>query len=213
MIGRLAATGRVSAAALSADAHVVSMRLAGLGHSADSASVRGGSIVVAGSGRLPSPSTLIAPGRAYLRPVRCGAPAQTPDTRAAPGPLPACGPPYATTVAGLAVTPNSAAADGYVAATVPPDPAFARDRSTPPDRDDPTRAVLLPADPTAGPQQYPRFVLGPSSMPLGPLRSVAAVYDTSIDEWAVMYSFTHRGAARWDRVAEQAFHRYIGVDI
>jgi len=209
----LVPVGAATSQALSADAGTVTLRLDALGDGGDSAAVRGDRIVVTGDRAVSTPTALTRPGRFSLRPVLCGAPPAGQRSTAAPRPLPACQPTYRTDATALDVVPSATAADGYTAATVPPDPAFAAYRSTPPADDDVRADALLPADPTGGAQQYQRFVVGPSPAGSWPMSSARATYDTSIDSWAVGFRLTPQAALRWDRLSDRSFHEYVAIDL
>lgn len=206
----LAPVHPVSAKVLAADVAVVSKRLEVIGQSSDTASVRGTTVVVTGA-RLKVPAADLArSGHLYLRTVLCGAPAYQPPvngTSPPSGPLPACGV-YATTAAHLSVQANTQ----QPADNIPPDPALAPYRST--QSDDPNQTVLLGADPAAGPQQYPRFVLArASNRTATAIASASATFDRSIDQWAVSYTLTSSGSRAWDQVAGTNFHQFVAFDL
>jgi preprotein translocase subunit SecD len=73
--------------------------------------------------------------------------------------------------------------------------------------------VLLPTDPKAGAQQYARFVLGKASLDASAIASASALFDNSIDAWAVTYTLTPSGSRAWDQVAEANFHQYVALDL
>jgi hypothetical protein len=168
-------------------------------------------------------SLVAAEGSLWVRPVLCGAPAyRTPSTPVSTGAstgsssstaLAACGAAYQTTSANLGISPDPRSTNGYMANLVQPDPAFASYPSTPVQDDDPSATVLLPADPAAGPQQYPRFVLGPAQMGSDAVASASAVFDRDINEWTVNVTLTASGAAQYDNAAETNFHRYMAIDL
>jgi hypothetical protein len=207
------AVHRAGVGALAGDAAVITKRLGVLGERTDSASVRGTEVIVSGP-RLKVPAADLArTGRFSIRQVLCGAPAYSPlpGGRRPLGTLPPCGARYATTAANLGIDPSVSAANGYTASEVPPDPAFAPYPST--SIDDPNRTELLSGDPVAGAQQYPRFVVGPAAPDALSVASASAVFDTSIDAWAVMYTLTPTGARAWDGAAAAGFHRYVAIDL
>jgi preprotein translocase subunit SecD len=55
-------------------------------------------------------------------------------------------------------------------------------------------------------------VLGPAEMSS---RSVekATVTQTAHGQWVVDYSTTDAGAPLWDRVADENFHQYLGIEV
>ena len=150
----------------------------------------------------------------FFRPVLCGAPAYT-GLKGQPPPsvVPQCNPQYATNQANLAVTPNSNSLAGYTANNVPADPAFAAVPTTRPNSDDKNATVVLPSNPSAGAQQYARFVLGPSQLAGNAIAKASAVFDTQNSQWVVSYDLTGSGSPRWDQVAQANFHQYLGIDL
>lgn len=204
----------VSASALAADAAILTKRLHVMGESSDTASVHGTQVMVTG-GRLKVPATDLGEiGHFYIRPVLCGAPAFSPSLMGesvSPGSLPTCQAQYATTASNLATTPDANAVEGYTASSIPPDPAFAHYPSS--KSDNPNATVLLPGDPAAGSQQYPRFVLGKAAPGALAVASASALFDTSVNQWAVMYTLTRSGSRAWDEAAQASFHQYIAVDL
>ena len=147
----------------------------------------------------------------YFRPVLCGAPSYTaPAKTATPQSptLPSCGQ-YATTATSLAVNTSTQ----QPANNIPANPAFSSYKSNTGSNDDPNQTVLLNTDPAAGPQQYPRMVLGPSQLPGSAVHSASAVFDTSRNVWAVSYTLTSKGSPAWDKVASENFHQYVAIDL
>jgi len=198
--------------------NIIRNRVDAAGVSGAEVSSQGGNVVVQFPG-ISNPQALIdligQTAQLYFRPVLCGAaPYNAPAKGKAPtGALPACQPTYATTQANLAVTPNSSSPNGYTANSVPPDPTFTPYASTTAAQDDPNKVVLLKADPLAGAQQYSRFVLGPSPLHGNAIASASAVFDTTINAWAVSYTLTSKGSPAWDQVAQQSFHQYVAIDL
>ena len=138
-----------SSAVLQQIASTMRARLHDLGDSDVTVTATGTSVEV--SGRIsPTDLRLVGTtGSFSVRPVLCGAPPYSPPgpgTSPVSGLLPACQAPFETTAANLAV--NTATAQP--ANTVPPDPGFSTYPSTPPQDDDPSTTVLLPADPSTG---------------------------------------------------------------
>ena len=209
----------ISAGQMDTTVNVIRNRVDGAGVSGADVNSQGGNVVVQFPG-VKNPQALISligkTAQLYFRPVLCGAPAYTaPAKGKAPpaGPLPACSATYLTNEANLGVTPNSSASNGYTANSVPPDPSFASYPSNTGENDNPNATVLIPGDPTAGAQQYSRFVLGPSELKGSAIAKASAVFDTSISAWAVSYTLTSAGSPAWDKVAQKAFHQYVAIDL
>ena len=196
------------ASALAADVAVLTKRLRVIGNSSDRASVSGSSVVITGAKLKVPAADLAQTGQFHIRPVLCGGPAYSPSAsdKVALGPLPSCGA-YATTAANLSVDTNTGEPDR----NIPPDPAFASYPST--QNDNPQKVVLLPDDPAAGAQQYPRFVLGPATRGDTDIAKASSLFDTSIGQWAVAYTLTPSGSRAWDRIARAGFHEYLAFDL
>jgi preprotein translocase subunit SecD len=198
--------------------NIMRNRVDALGVSGANVGTQGGDIVVQLPG-VKNPQQVIntigTTAQLYFRPVLCGAqPYLTSATTKAPtGGLPTCGQQYLTNQSNLGVTPNSSAQNGYTANSVQADPQFTAYRSTSAKQDNPNAEVLLPADPQAGTQQYSRFVLGPAQLKGNAIASSSAVFDTSINQWAVSYTLTSSGSPAWDRVAQENFHQYVAIDL
>jgi preprotein translocase subunit SecD len=198
--------------------NVIRNRVNGQGVSGANVSSQGGNVVVQFPG-INNPNALIAligsTAQLYFRPVLCGATGYSAPAKGTPPPastLPACGPQYATTQANLQVTPNNSP-QGYSAANIPADPAFSAYKSNSSTDDDPTKTVLLAADPSSGAQQYARFVLGPSELKGDAIASASAVFDTQTSQWVVSYNLTGKGSPLWDQVAQRSFHQYLAIDL
>ena len=190
--------------------NVIRNRVDGAGVSGATVDSQGGNVVVQFPG-INDPQALIkligTTAQLFFRPVLCGAPAYTkPAKGKAPpsGPLPSCGQ-YATTASSLNVNTST----GLPGNQIPANPAFAAYPSTKNDVEGDT--VLLPSDPQAGVQQYPRFVLGPSELKGTAIASATAVFDTTINAWAVSYNL--KAVAPWDNVAQKNFHQYVAIDL
>ncbi len=184
-------------------------RLQAVGQSSDTATLRGTEVIVTGTQLKIPAGDLAKTGHFYIRPVLCGAPIYSPpaNTKSPPsGQLPSCGQ-DATTAANLAVNVNS----GQPANNIPANPASGPYQSTA--NDNPKKKVLLPDDPAAGAQQYSRFVLAKASLGATAIASASALFDTSIDAWAVSYTLTPSGARSWDQVAKANFHQYVALDL
>jgi preprotein translocase subunit SecD len=129
--------------------------------------------------------------------------------------LPACGATYATTLANLAVTPNSSV-QGYSSNNPSPDPGFAQYTSTSTDvKNYPSRTVLLPSLPAAGSSTKGslRYVLGPEQMTGNAIGSAVA-QQSQTGQWEVNYTLRGAaGSALWDKVAEENFHLLLGIEL
>jgi preprotein translocase subunit SecD len=129
--------------------------------------------------------------------------------------LPACGAQYATTLANLAVTPNSSV-QGYSSNNPQPDPAFAQYTNTSTDvKNYPNRTVLLPSLPAAGSSTKGslRYVLGPEQM-TGAAIGSAQAQESQTGQWEVNYTLRGAaGSALWDKVAEENFHLLLGIEL
>jgi hypothetical protein len=158
---------------------------------------------------LPVPGVLVGSAGAFsIRPVLCGAPAYTAPTPPA-APLPACEAQYATTASNIDVNTTT----GVPAHTIGPDPIFASSPSTAAEDDEPASSVLLLADPAAGVQRYPRFVLGAAQFNNSGIAKVEAQYDRSISGWLVNITLTTPGATEWNAIALVNFHAFIAIDL
>lgn len=212
-----APTRPTSRAVLDQAAATMAARLHALGDTDARATVDGGSIDVASSKFTGEQMHLIgSKGSLSFRPVLCGAPAETTPTQPTTtgttpqaASQPACETQYTTTASNLAVNTTT----GQPANVIGPDPIFASYPSTPAHDDDPADSVLLPADPAAGAQQYPRFVLGPAQLSNPDMAHVQAQFDQPTDSWVVDITLTSSGANRWNAVALANFHAYLAVDL
>jgi preprotein translocase subunit SecD len=209
---------KVSSGDINTAVDIMRNRVDALGVSGANVGTQGGDIVVQLPG-VKNPQQVIntigSTAQLYFRPVLCGAGPYALSTTTKPptGPLPTCGQQYLTNQSNLGVTPSSSAANGYTANPVAADPTFTSYASTRHQQDNPNAEVLLPSDPQAGAQQYSRFVLGPAQLRGNAIASASAVFDTSINQWAVSYTLTSSGSPAWDRVAEENFHQYVAIDL
>jgi len=195
--------------------NIITNRVNALGASGATVNAQGNNVVVELPG-VKNPNAIIAAiGRTaqlYFRPVLCLAgPYTGTTTLGKAGPLPQCGAQYQTTAANLNVTPNSSASAGYTANNIGPDPQFSAYRATSPDEDLANRTVLLASIPSAGGASN-RYVCGPAQLSGTAVASAQAVFLQS-GQWAVEYTLTAAGAARWDQVAQANFHAYVAIDL
>ena len=209
----------ISSGEMDTTVNIIRNRVDGAGVSGADVSSQGGNVVVQFPG-VKNPQALIdligQTAQLYFRPVVCGATAYVAPAKGSPAPaatLPSCTLQYATSRQNLNVQPNSNAPNGYTANTVQPDPGFTPYPATTAQQDDPTKTVLLKSDPLAGAMQYARFVLAPSGLKGNAIASASAVFDTTINAWAVSYTLTSAGSPLWDQLAQQNFHQYVAIDL
>jgi hypothetical protein len=139
-----------------------------------------------------------------FRPVLCKAPALslTPGRSPSTGALPACSVSSALTAANLAVDTST----GQAVGDPPADPQFSTYASTPSAGAAASDTVLLPG---AAEQGSPRFVLGPAALTQTGVASAKAVDEDG--RWVVDLGLTPQGSLRWDTLAQQQFHAFIGI--
>ncbi len=156
----------------------------------------------------------------YFRPVLCfAAPCAAPagsTAKAAPTgtePIPACSPASLVTPANLNVLPNSGP-QGYASNNTPPDQQYASYPSTSAHEPGYTSStVLLPGVSRAcGNAAHLRCVLGPVEMSSRAIDKATAIRNQT-GQWVVDYSTTDRGAALWDRVAQESFHGFLAIEL
>jgi preprotein translocase subunit SecD len=208
-------TRRASARQIAEDARIVTRRLAFFGDGADSAVVRGRSVVIVGRRRLPVPaSVLAASGTVLFRPVLC---VSAPSTPPAPGITAALRPPsscsatiYSVRSPNLTVDPSTGSSNET---SIRPDPELATTRSSTPSYDEthPGSPVLVPTEghgDRGG--DGGRYLLGPAELSGTAVSSAVTTFHTP--QWEVDVDFTAAGSARWDAVAHENFHQMIAVD-
>ncbi|HXX91468.1 MAG TPA: protein translocase subunit SecD [Acidimicrobiales bacterium] len=205
----------ISSGEMNTTVSIITNRVNALGASGATVQSQGNNVVVQLPG-VKNPNAIIAAiGRTaqlYFRPVLCLAGPYTGTTTLGnTGPLPQCGAQYQTTAANLNVQPNSAASAGYTSNNIGPDPQFSAFRATTPDGDLADRTVLLVSIPSSGGASQ-RYVCGPAQLTGTSVASAQAVFLQS-GEWAVEYTLTANGAARWDQVAQQNFHAMVAIDL
>lgn len=201
-------------------AAAMASRLRALGDTDSTVSTDRGTLVVSGPTLTRDQVRLVGSTGAFsIRPVLCGAPVYTaPSTPPAPGtstpstPIPECEAQYATAASNLDVNTNT----GIPTNTIGPDPIFASYPST--HDGDPSSTVLLPANPAAGAQQYPRFVLGAiqfnnsgANSNIAPEIAAAAAKYEKFTGWLIDIALTTSGATTWNTVAQLNFHAYVGI--
>jgi preprotein translocase subunit SecD len=205
----------ITAGEMDTTVNIITNRVNALGASGATVASQGGNVVVQLPG-VKNPNAIIAAiGRTaqlYFRPVLCLAgPYTGTSTLGASGALPQCGAQYQTTAANLAVTPNSSASAGYTSNNIGPDPQFGAYRATTPAGDLGERTVLLASIPSSGGAAN-RFVCGPAQLTGTAVASAQAVFLQS-SQWAVEYTLTSAGSAKWDQVAQANFHAMVAIDL
>jgi preprotein translocase subunit SecD len=207
----------VSSAMLEEAAATMAARLHAVGDTGARATVDGGSIDIASPKFAGVQMQLIGSmGSFSVRPVGCGAPADTtpaqPATTGTTPPAdfsPACEAQYETSASNLDVNTTT----GQPAHVIGPDPIFASTPSTPAQDDEPAHSVLLPADPVVGAQEYPRFVLGAAQLGNVDIASAQARSDQSVDGWVIDVTLTPSGTTDWNAMALPNFHAYVALDL
>jgi preprotein translocase subunit SecD len=199
-----------SAALLEEAAAVLGTRLHALGDGDADVVVKNGTVDVSGPA-LDSREieTVAKTGEFSVRPVLCGAPAYVPPSGAPVTgiPMTACQGQYALSAANLDVNTST----GQPANVIPPDPSLAAYPSTSPESDYPAGSVLLPDDPSAGSQEYPRYVLGAAQF--APPGIAGASAEEVAGQWTVVLRLTSAGASLWNTVAQLNFHQYVAFDV
>ena len=153
-----------------------------------------------------------SPGVVYFRSVLCFAPAYNP-TIPDPGPVSSssCSAANRLTESNLGVTPDAHSSAGYSSENVVPDAAVAGARSTGAARETAAATVLLPAFSRGTVPGAARYVLGPAEMTSASVAG-ASVSRNQTGAWVVDYTMTERGSGLWDTVAEENFHKVLGID-
>jgi hypothetical protein len=148
----------------------------------------------------------------YFRSVLCFAPSYDPMVPD-PGPLTSssCSPASRLNDNNLGVTPESNSVNGFSTLNVDPDAALAGVPSTSAAKETANATVLLPGWSKAEWPGASRFVVGPAEMTSASV-SEASASKNQTGAWVVSYTMTKRGAALWDRVAEENFHKLLSVD-
>jgi hypothetical protein len=152
-------------------------------------------------------------GVVYFRSVLCFAPRYDP-TIADPGPLSAstCSAASRLNENNLGVGPDGNAATGFSVQNVPPDAALAGVPSTSAAKETGAATVLLPGFSLPNSLGAARYVLGPAEMTSAAVAKASA-HRNQTGAWVVDYTTTRRGSALWDKVAEENFHKFLGIDL
>jgi preprotein translocase subunit SecD len=111
----------------------------------------------------------------------------------------------------MQIQPSFNSAAGYNRVTVPSETKLSGTPSTKPAKDAPPEYVMLPSLANA-PYLAARYVLGPSEMTSASIAHATA-YKDRMGQWVVDYTMTPAGSRLWDKVAEENFHRMLGVDL
>jgi hypothetical protein len=148
----------------------------------------------------------------YFRSVLCFAPPYN-AARRIPTPVTAstCSASSRLDAANLGVTPSDSQF-GYSSQTVPPDAALAGVPSTSPRKAIASATVLLPGFSISPKVAAQRYVLGPAEMTSASVARASVTKDQT-GQWAVNYTMTKRGAVLWDKVTEENFHKFLGIDL
>jgi hypothetical protein len=160
------------------------------------------------------------PGAVYFRPVLCfAAPYDAPSGGAALGgtePIPACSAGSLLSAANVAVEPGVNSPVGFSSGSTPPDPQYASYPSTSTRTPGFTSStVLLPGlhgacDGSAA----VRCVLGPVEMSSRSIGRVTVRQSHAGIGWVVDYTMADGpGSAQWDKVAEENFHQFLGIEV
>ena len=94
---------------------------------------------------------------------------------------------------------------------VAPDAALSGEPSTAATKESASATVLLPGFSQATYPGVARYVLGPAEMTSAAIARARAFKDQT-GQWVVNYTMTKRGSALWDKVAEENFHKILGID-
>jgi hypothetical protein len=203
-----------SAPELTADAHVVAVRLHAFGVRGTSTAVRGHSIVVTGTTTLPVPdSLLLVPGTFQVRPALCEADvpgAQTSGATLPPLPTACSSERYSLQPPNLIVDTSAGTAN---IASIAPDPALTPYPSSSAAYDDthPDNSVLVPLSEGGGSGEPSRYLLGPTVL----TGSVVATARASFvdPQWVVNVTLTATGSTAWDDAARTYFHQVLAMDV
>lgn len=165
-----------------------------------------------GANAAAAPRGAVPTAHVYFRPVLCIAPPYSaPGAVPSPPAAPACSPGSLLSATGLNVEPNGSSPSGFTSENVAPDAALASVPSTKPSADRPSATVLLPGLRDACSAEGFRCVLGPAEMSSSSIRAATVKHEAGL--WVVDYSTTSRGAALWDRVAENNFHMQLAIEV
>jgi hypothetical protein len=156
----------------------------------------------------------------YFRPVLCfaapyAAPAGAPSgsVPTSTEPIPACAAGSQLSASNLEVMPDNGG-QGYSSGTVPADPQYGSYPST--SVHSPgyaSRTVLLPgARGACGGIPNGRCVLGPVEMSSRAIEKATAMRNQT-GQWVVNYTTTDGGAVVWDKVTQENFHQFIGIEL
>jgi preprotein translocase subunit SecD len=158
-----------------------------------------------------------APG-VLFRPVLCAVPPYDKFVTSAQPALSvaSCGP-SALTTASVQVTPSKQSPLGYIDRIPQPAIILEGERTTKPAHDAAAKVVLLGGLPgsslyaATATSKGVRYVLGPAVMTSRAIAS--ATVTKSAGRWIVEWTTTPSGLARWDRVAQENFHRLLALDV
>ena len=149
-----------------------------------------------------------------FRPVVCAVPAfnlTLPPPATTTISASSCSPATVLSPSNMLIQPSAGVVAGFTSVTIPKETGLVGTPSTKPAKDASSKYVLLPALPTAT-SVPPRYVLGPAEMSSASIAEATA-YKNRVGQWVVDYTMTSSGARLWDKVAEENFHRMLGVDL
>jgi len=210
------AHGSISQSQLAESETIIRNRVGGLGVSGATVQIQGSQIIVQIPGVKNGPAlerSIASTAQLLFRPVACFANPYTPPTgKTKPGntaKLPGCASANLLTSSNLNVQPNTNAANGFTANTIPPDPQFDIYPSTEPLNDLAGQPVLLPGLAGSG---GGRYWMIPAVMTGNAVASASAQQDT-LGQWVVNLSLTPIGSKLWDTVTQKYCHEYMGIEL
>jgi len=207
---------QVPASSLDTAVNIMRSRVDAQGVSGANIGTQGSDIVVQLPG-VKNANQLIAnigsTAQMLFRPVLCYAPPYTATKGSAPPatvPSGCSSPQYQLTAANL----NVNASTGQATNTPGDDPVLAAIPNSTADYDEahPNSDVVLPASSDSG-QAGVRYLLGPVGLSGTAIHSAQAALPTGGAQWVVDSTLTGSGATKWDALAQQQFHSYIGIDL
>jgi hypothetical protein len=208
---RLLSTQSATTSALDGAATIVTSRLRYLGVSHVQATIDGGSIVLTLVSQK-SASTLRSElemasiqGILLFRPVLCAGPAYNLKAVGKPVAPPVCPAANRLTASALNVDTSSGGPTGTVSPWAGMS-AYPSDS----DRDDPSGTVILPTSAESA-WNGERLLLGPAQVADNDISSAQAVLNTP--DWDLDLDLNGPGSTAWDKLAQQQFHAYVGIDL
>jgi hypothetical protein len=146
----------------------------------------------------------------YFRSVLCYVPKYLPSERTTVKLTPSsCSPSTQLDSGNLGISPNDSE-QGFAVQNVSADAALAGVPSTSPAKETASATVLLPGISTSSGTGAMRYLLGPAEMTSAAIARASVAHEAGM--WVVNYTMTKRGAALWDKVSEENFHKVLGID-